>query len=104
MSPRPMGEGTLTILQAIAGGHRYGSDIMVATGQGGGTVYKVLRRLEMRGLIEGVWEDAAEAEAERRPRRRYYRLSPEGRVRLAEAGVPQRAVGRGRVAGAERSR
>lgn len=59
---------------------------MTATGQGGGTVYKVLRRLEDRGHVEGVWEDAAVAEQERRPRRRYYRLTGEGRselVRLA---------------------
>jgi DNA-binding PadR family transcriptional regulator len=99
-----MGAGTITILGAIAGGHRHGSDIMAATGQGGGTVYKVLRRLEMRGLIEGVWEDAAKAEAERRPRRRYYRLTAEGRAALVAAGEVERASSLGPVGRAEPER
>jgi len=101
MSPRRIGKGTAAILDAIATGHRYGSDIMSATGQGGGTVYKVLRRLEMRGLIEGIWEDAAEAEAERRPRRRYYRMMAEGRRQLEEARARVRATGPAGVRRAE---
>jgi len=104
MSPRPIGAGTIEILQAIVNGHRHGSDIMAATGQGGGTVYKVLRRLEMRGLIEGVWEAALEAEAERRPRRRYYRLTGEGRAHLAMALEGGRMTGRGSVGRAEPER
>ena len=57
---------------------------MEATGQGGGTVYKVLRRLEDRGLVTGRWEDAAVAERERRPRRRYYRLTAAGVAELGQ--------------------
>jgi DNA-binding PadR family transcriptional regulator len=93
MSPRPTGLITSSILQAIDHGHRYGADIMDATGQGGGTVYKVLRRLETRGLIRGVWEDAALAERERRPRRRFYRMTAAGRTELAEAVERYRALG-----------
>jgi DNA-binding PadR family transcriptional regulator len=85
MSPRPSGIVTSSILQAIDRGYRYGADVMEATGQGAGTVYKVLRRLEGRGLIRGTWEDADVAERERRPRRRYYRLTAAGRTELAEA-------------------
>jgi len=85
MSPRPIGKGTVRILRAIHAGHRHGADIMVATGQGGGTVYKVLRRLEDRGLIEGAWEDPTIAEFERRPRRRYYRLTIAGHSELSSA-------------------
>jgi DNA-binding PadR family transcriptional regulator len=92
MSPRPSGYVTSTILQAIDRGHRYGADIMDATEQGAGTVYKVLRRLESRGLIAGTWEDAGLAEREHRPRRRYYRLTAEGRTELASAVERYRAL------------
>jgi PadR family transcriptional regulator len=95
MSPRFFGEGTAAILHAIRQGHRHGADIMDATGQGGGTVYKVLRRLEERGLVDGMWEDAARAEAERRPRRRYYQLTAEGRGVLAQATERYRLPARG---------
>jgi DNA-binding PadR family transcriptional regulator len=85
MSPRPTGLGTSLVLRAIQEGHRHGADIMGATGQGGGTVSKVLRRLEERGLLVGAWEDARLAERERRPRRRYYRLTRAGESELREA-------------------
>jgi DNA-binding PadR family transcriptional regulator len=54
-------------------------------------VYTTLRRLEARGLVAGQWEDAEVAEAERRPRRRYYTLTA--------AGAEQLAVARDRLAG-----
>ncbi len=80
------------MLRAIDEGHRHGADIMEATGQGGGTVYKVLRRLEERGLIRGAWEDAGVAERERRPRRRYYRLTRDGVAELRESMERYRAL------------
>jgi DNA-binding PadR family transcriptional regulator len=46
-----------------------------------GTLYKALGRLEERGLLTSVWEDAA---AEGRPRRRLYELTGEG-ARVARA-------------------
>jgi DNA-binding PadR family transcriptional regulator len=82
---RTLGFVTTMILRAVRDGHRHGADIMAATREGGGTVYKVLRRLEERGLIQGRWEDAAIAEAERRPRRRYYRLTRAGDTELVRA-------------------
>ena len=85
MSPRPSGLVTGQVLAAIAGGHRYGADIMEHTGRSGGTVYKVLRRLEDRELVTGQFEDPALAERERRPRRRYYRLTSAGRTDLDDA-------------------
>ena len=85
MSPRPIGLITARVLRAVQDGHRHGADIMTATGHGGGTVYKVLRRLELRGHIAGHWEDARVAERERRPRRRYYRLTAEGEAELRRA-------------------
>jgi DNA-binding PadR family transcriptional regulator len=82
---RTLGFVTTMILRAVRDGRRHGADIMSATREGGGTVYKVLRRLEERGLIQGRWEDAAIAEAERRPRRRYYRLTRAGDAELVRA-------------------
>ena len=75
---------TLNVLQAIAKGYRYGFDVMDATGLPDGTVYPILRRLERRGVLEGVWEDEAVARAEQRPARRYYRLTPVGEEAMGE--------------------
>lgn len=85
MSPRPLGATTITVLNAVHRGHRYGADVMEATGLGGGTVYKILRRLERRESVRGMWEDPEVAERERRPRRRYYRVTADGEVELAAA-------------------
>ena len=85
MSKRGPGIVTLAILRAIQAGRRYGADIMEVTGLGGGTVYKTLGRLERRGWIEGRWEDPALAEAEKRPRRRFYELTPAGVAATDEA-------------------
>lgn len=76
---------TSTVLLAIRQGHRYGFDIMDATGLPDGTVYPILRRLEKRGALEGAWEDEEEARAEGRPARRYYALTREGEAAAAEA-------------------
>ncbi len=75
---------TATVLLAIRNGHRYGFDIMDATGLPDGTVYPLLRRLERRGVLEGKWEEEDEAKAERRPQRRYYELTPVGEESMAE--------------------
>ncbi len=69
---------TGVVLAAIRAGHRYGFDIMDATGIPDGSVYPALRRLERAGYLEARWEDKAEATARQRPPRRYYRLTPEG--------------------------
>ena len=50
-----------------------------------GTLYRALHRLERAGLVEGVWEDPAEAAKEDRPRRRLYRLTALAEVALARA-------------------
>jgi PadR family transcriptional regulator PadR len=75
---------TAAVLLAIRHGHRYGFDVMDATGLPDGTVYPILRRLERRGVLEGVWEDEAKARADQRPARRYYRLTRVGEEALAE--------------------
>jgi DNA-binding PadR family transcriptional regulator len=75
---------TATVLLAIRSGHRYGFDIMDATGLPDGTVYPILRRLERRGVLAGNWEDESEAKSEHRPQRRYYRLTPVGEESMVE--------------------
>lgn len=85
MTPRPLGWATTAVLQALRQGYGFGAEIMDATELSGGSVYKILRRVERRGFVEGRWEDAAVAEAERRPRRRYYDLTPTGEEALDAA-------------------
>jgi DNA-binding PadR family transcriptional regulator len=75
---------TAAVLLAIRQGHRYGFDIMDATGLPDGTVYPLLRRLERRGVLTAAWEDEEVARAEQRPPRRYYRLTPVGEASLQE--------------------
>lgn len=77
MGRRP-GLATLAILKALAAGYRHGFDIIDATGLPGGTVYPALGRMEAEGLLTSRWEDAAIAQREGRPPRRYYELRAAG--------------------------
>ena len=58
---------TALVLRVVAGGHRYGFDVMEACGLPSGTVYPALRRLDRAGLLKSRWEGAAEARADGRP-------------------------------------
>lgn len=71
------------ILQTIHAGYMYGFDVMDVTGLPSGTIYPALRRLENDALVRGSWEDTKAATD--RPRRRYYRLTRQGRDALALA-------------------
>ncbi|MBW8484232.1 PadR family transcriptional regulator [Actinomadura sp. PM05-2] len=66
----------------------YGLQIGQAAGLPSGTVHPILARLEKLGWLESRWEDADPAE-QGRPRRRYYKLTPDGaeraRIALAQA-------------------
>jgi PadR family transcriptional regulator, regulatory protein PadR len=73
----------LLVLRAIAVGHRFGFDVMDATGLPSGTVYPALRRLQALGLISSAWEDQAKASKAGRPRRRNYAVTRDGRLELA---------------------
>jgi DNA-binding PadR family transcriptional regulator len=77
--------GTVAILRAIASGNRFGFDIMDATGLTSGTVYPSLDRLESLGLVESTWEDPRIARRDKRPPRRYFDLTAQGEVALADA-------------------
>ena len=76
---------TALVLRAVAAGYQYGFDVMEACHLPSGTVYPALRRLEKAGLLKSRWEDAVDAHAAGRPRRRTYFLTAEGRRALPEA-------------------
>ena len=52
---------------------------------GHGTLYKALARLETGGLLASRWEDPDEAEQARRPRRRLYTITADGRLAAVSA-------------------
>ena len=81
----PMTYPTAAVLMAVRRGHRYGFDVMDATGLPDGTVYPILRRLERRGVLAAAWEDEAVARSEQRPARRYYALTRAGEALAEEA-------------------
>ena len=85
MAPLRMTQITALVLQAVAGGHRYGFDVMEASGLPSGTIYPALRRLEKAGLLRSGWESPEDAHAQGRPRRRTYRLTSLGHEILPEA-------------------
>ena len=70
------------ILQALDAGFVYGFSIMEMTGLPSGTVYPAMRRLEGEQLIRSQWERQSVADAEQRPPRKYYKLTPAGRETL----------------------
>ena len=84
----------LFVLQALAQGYKYGFDVMDVTGLPSGTVYPALRRLEALGFVASSWEGDADARIAGRPRRRYYKLTPQGRRELSQAEARYRAVSR----------
>lgn len=49
------------------------------------TLYKALDRMERSGLLTSRWEDPLLAAVESRPRRRLYRVTPEGELALQKA-------------------
>jgi DNA-binding PadR family transcriptional regulator len=69
---------TLDVLEALMGPDEelYGLKIARNSGRKTGSVYPILARLEEAGWVESCWE--REERGERGPRRRFYRLSPDG--------------------------
>lgn len=82
--PRSLGISSLRLLAAVQGGQAYGLDLITRTGLPAGTVYPTLARLRKARLVKARWEDQRKAEADGRPRRRYYELTPEGEAQLAQ--------------------
>jgi PadR family transcriptional regulator PadR len=58
---------------------RYGLELMRTSGHPSGTLYPILLRLQNAGWVVAHWEEI-DPVAAGRPARRYYRLTPDGRV------------------------
>src|SRR5689334_11196942 len=71
-------EATLDVLEALIGpdDELYGYKIATTAGRKTGVVYPILDRLVEAGWVTSEWE--AGERGERGPRRRFYRLSPDG--------------------------
>ncbi len=82
---RRIGLGTVAILQALDAGHRFGFDLLDATGLSAGTVYPALERLEDLGFVRSRWESEAVAHRDARPARRYFEITATGRRALTDA-------------------
>ncbi|MFY9933421.1 MAG: helix-turn-helix transcriptional regulator [Streptosporangiaceae bacterium] len=63
---------------------KYGLELSEETGLQPGTAYPILLRLEHEGWATSRWEDV-DPRAEKRPARRYYRLTPGGAVQASAA-------------------
>lgn len=92
MSRKGLPVGTAMVLHAIARGHRYGFDLIEQTGLTSGTVYPALERLERLGLTRSSWEDARVAQREKRPPRKYFQITDEGKRELISALERYRAL------------
>jgi DNA-binding PadR family transcriptional regulator len=92
MPARALTFPTVTVLHAIASGVPYGFEILDATHLPSGTVYPILGRLERDGYVRSTWEDARTAQNEKRPRRRYYRLTAHGERVLSDSLTRFRAL------------
>ena len=92
MAPRLLSLPAVTVLHSVASGVRYGFQIIDATGLPTGTVYPALSRLERDGFVRSAWEHARTAQAEKRPRRRYYQITAQGERVLDDALRRYRAL------------
>jgi DNA-binding PadR family transcriptional regulator len=82
---RSLSVAAISVLHAVASGVAYGFDVIEATGLSAGTVYPALTRMESDGLLQSDWEPIARARADKRPPRRYYRITARGLVAMNEA-------------------
>lgn len=75
----------------------YGLEICAKAELPSGTIHPILARLEKAGWLESSWEEI-DPHQQSRPRRRYYKLSPDGaeraRIALARATESRAALRR----------
>ncbi|MEU9777309.1 helix-turn-helix transcriptional regulator [Streptomyces sp. NPDC047968] len=123
MSTVKMTPHTQTVLRALLGkgvdGERrtvvlsdglYGLELSRLSGLPNGTLFPILERLRQARWVERYWEQDDRAEAEGRPRRRFYRITQKGAdlapLALAEADAARvgsaSKIGRPGMAGGAR--
>lgn len=91
------GAGPLAVLKLLERSERYGYELVAALAErtdgvldmGQSTLYPLLYNLEAKGLIEAAWRDRGSGRE-----RKYYRLTGEGRRRLAGDSARWRALAR----------
>jgi PadR family transcriptional regulator PadR len=87
---------TLLVLQALLqnpGRELYGLGISEETGLLPGTAYPILLRLEREGWVTSRWEEI-DPHTEKRPARRYYRLTASGATQASAASAGARRPNR----------
>jgi PadR family transcriptional regulator, regulatory protein PadR len=92
---------TLLVLQALLrdpGRELYGLELSEETGLLPGTAYPILMRLEKEGWVSSRWEDI-DPVAEKRPARRYYRLTASGATQASAAMTSARRPARAALRG-----
>ena len=86
-------ERVLRVFLADVTARRYGYDLMKAAKLPSGTLYPMLARLEVEGLVASEWEPLPD-DGSGRPPRKYYQLTGDGirvaRLELAQAPIPER--------------
>jgi PadR family transcriptional regulator PadR len=89
-------QAVLRALVAAPGEDRYGMELSGLTGLPSGTLHPILARLEGLGWVDSEWENI-DVRKEGRPRRRYYRLNPDG-LASARQALAQASAERSRIA------
>ncbi|MFF2519516.1 PadR family transcriptional regulator [Streptomyces sp. NPDC058086] len=84
MRMTPQTQAVLRALLVDPAEELYGLQICSAAELPSGTIHPILARLGSAGWLESRWEDADPSE-QGRPRRRYYRLNPDGVERARSA-------------------
>jgi PadR family transcriptional regulator PadR len=81
-------------LMRDASGRHWGYELSKQSGVRSGVMYPILQRMLDEGWLEDGWEDRGEVGRAKRPPRRYYELTDEGKLALgallAEAGCDAR--------------
>jgi PadR family transcriptional regulator len=70
-------------LMANPDGCHWGAETWKRSGVRSGAMYPILWRMLDLGWLADGWEDTAKARAEKRPPRRYYKITPAGKTELA---------------------
>jgi PadR family transcriptional regulator PadR len=69
-------------LMADATGRHWGYELSKQSGVRSGVMYPILQRMLIEGWLEDGWEDQVRVGRAKRPPRRYYELTDEGKLAL----------------------
>ena len=69
-------------LMADAGGRHWGYELSKRSGVRSGVMYPILQRMMDEGWLVDGWEDQVPSGRRKRPPRRYYELTAEGKIAL----------------------